>query len=158
MVLSTLLGDHHHHPRTLHLPKVKRYCPRALTPHRSPRSLSVSMSVTGWEWFSLHVGTKCSSVVTLLWNHGEHQWGEMSQTIYTHSQLSPFISNFPETIRECGELAPALRLRGPGNSALAVLPLRRPVRQIAPDNGQVIAPAFPASGINSTFYRSYNSH
>lgn len=44
----------------------------------------VSRNLTTWEWFSLHVGTKCSPLGTRLRNYGgKSGGGSMSQTVST---------------------------------------------------------------------------
>lgn len=73
------------------------------------------MNLTTWEWFLLQVGTKCSSLVTCLWNYGENLQGKMSQTIYPHRHFSPSTINFPsvfnKTMEDHGKmLAPAIRI------------------------------------------------
>lgn len=55
----------------------------------------VSRNLTTWEWFSLHVGTKCSPLGTRLRNYGgKSGGGSMSQTVHPHWHLST-VHNFP---------------------------------------------------------------
>lgn len=54
----------------------------------------VSRNLTTWEWFSLHVGTKCSLVICLRNYGGKSGGGSMSQTAHPHWHLST-VHNFP---------------------------------------------------------------
>lgn len=88
-------------PGSLILPHQKTLHPLSnspLLPSPAPDSTAlhcVSRNLTTWEWFSLHVGTKCSPLGTRLRNYGgKSGGGSMSQTVHPHWHLST-VHNFP---------------------------------------------------------------